>query len=138
MACGCSDSGCNCFLSGANGISITGNGAQGNPYVISAPASSNDAVTVVATNYTITTANHTIIVNSTAAPVNVKLPAAASVGERYEIKDYGATGLGNTTVNAVTIDPNGNTIDGLLTPYTLIGDGDSITVVWIGTGWAVV
>lgn len=36
MACGCVDS-CNCFIQGANGISVTGSGSAGSPYVITAP-----------------------------------------------------------------------------------------------------
>lgn len=79
----------------------------------------------------------TVLVDSSAAPVTVTLPAAPTAGMRFEIKDYGATGAGFTTTNAVNIDPNGNNIDGDPSVRTLVSDGDALTLISNGSDWAI-
>lgn len=52
MACGCIDSSCGCVVTAGTGITVTGSGSSGNPYIISssgsetpfAATSSNDAI----------------------------------------------------------------------------------------------
>lgn len=137
MACGCTES-CTCIIVGINGITVTGNGSSGSPYSIGQSAL-NDTVTTVTIDTTLTNAQSGVVVfvDSTAAPVEITLPAAPTSGVRFIIKDYGATGLGNTSVNAVTVNPGANNIDGLPGPF-LYGpsDGDSHTFVSNGSDWA--
>lgn len=78
----------------------------------------------------------TLLVDNTAIPITIRLPAAPAAGQRIEVKDYGNTGAGNAATNNITINGSvfGNDIDGAAADYVILDDGDSATFVFDGTG----
>jgi hypothetical protein len=65
------------------------------------------SVTLVSANFTATTTNHVILVNTSAART-ITLPASPVDGQVYHIKDR----TGNALSNNITVAGNGNNIDG--------------------------
>lgn len=77
-----------------------------------------------------------IFVDSTSGPVDVELPDPHTAGRRVTVKDFGADGSGNTTVNLVTISPGGAAkIEGVASAISLTQDKESATFVGNGTNW---
>jgi len=77
----------------------------------------------------------TVLVNSAAAPRLITLPAAPLTGQIYEIRDQGSTGVGNSATNNITIDPNGNNIDGSGANLVLNQNGAGIIIAYNGFNW---
>lgn len=100
-------------------------------------ASGTAPVDTIVVDTTIDASYQTVLVDSSAGPVEVTLPAVPSAGLRFDIKDYGPTGAGFTTTNAVTINPNGNNIDGDPSIRTLVSDGDAFTLISNGSDWGI-
>lgn len=116
-------------------ISVSGSGLR----VDCCPAGAVP-VDTISSNTTVDNTYQVILVDSEtlAAPVTITLPAVHTAGQRYEIKDYGASGAGYTTTMLVAIDPNGNNIDGSGSVIGLAVDGESKTLVSNGTDWATI
>jgi hypothetical protein len=85
------------------------------------------AVAIVNANYTATTTNHVLLVN-TAAARTITLPASPVDGQVYHIKDKS----GNALTNNITIAGNGNDIDGAGSA-TINTDYGSLYVVYSST-----
>lgn len=113
------------LIAGA-GLTITQNA---NDLTIAATGATASNVTTRVADYSPTGANDVILVNCTAQPVNILLPAASTVtGKIFQIKKIDATS------NTLIIDGNGSeTIDGMLTAstttqyvsYTIVSDGSN-------------
>lgn len=95
-----------------------------------------DTVVTITTSSAINPADRVILVDSTGGDVNVTLPYPTS-GERHGVKDYGATGLGYSSVNPVTVDPGVYYIDGVAGPY-LLNNNEGLNFVGTGTDWIVI
>jgi len=143
--CGCSDA-CTCSVTGTGGITVTGDGSTGNPYVIDGTGAGGGGgatvldVQTITTDTTIDDTYDVVLVDSETpgTPVEITLPLAVTAGKHLGIKDYGAGGAGFTQTQAVTVNPNGNSIDGSVATSIFPTDGDSLTLVGTGTDWAVV
>jgi hypothetical protein len=77
----------------------------------------------------------TVLVNSSAAATTVTLPAAPAVGQIYEVRDVGSTGAGFSATNNITINRNGNTIDGVAANLVLSQNGRGVVLVYDGFKW---
>ncbi|GAA0555046.1 autotransporter outer membrane beta-barrel domain-containing protein [Chitinophaga japonensis] len=90
------------------------------------------AITTVNTDYAMTVADNTVLVNP-AAPVTITLPAAAGIrGRIYTIKKIGG-GLDN----AVTIVPAAGQIEGGAS-YPIYNDWTFVTLQTDGTNWYII
>jgi len=195
MACGCVDSSCSCVINGANGITVSGSGSAGNPFIIdgagvtgptfaavngggltitpggtaghtptftididpasTAPVSvsgsglrvdccapgAQPVDTVAADTLLVEGVHFTVLVDNTAMPIEIDLPLTPTHGTRFEIKDYGNSGAGNSSVNAITIDPNvGDTIEAVASYVMNTGDGEAVTIVYdsLISNWVIV
>ena len=88
----------------------------------------------VTTTYAIsaTGADHTILCDATGGAFTVSLPATPTpTGRQYQVKKI------DSTVNAITIAGNGNTIDGVAS-FALMTQYETVTLQWDGTEWWVV
>jgi hypothetical protein len=83
--------------------------------------------------YQVMTDNFYIIVDSSAEPTTIILPPAPQEGNRFVIKD----GAGNSGSNAITIEGNGNTIDGEPL-YVIQNDYGFVGVLFDGFEWKVI
>jgi hypothetical protein len=85
-------------------------------------------------NYTATSADNTILANTTTAAISITLPAAGSItGRIYTIKKIGTGGIDNQ----LTINPGGGTIDGGAS-YTIYNDWTYVTLQTDGSNWYVI
>jgi hypothetical protein len=84
-------------------------------------------------NYTFATANLVIINKAVGAATTVFLPPTPVIGGEYVVKD----GKGDAGTNAITLDGNGHTIDGLGT-YGIGVNYGSVTLFFDGTGFLVI
>jgi len=86
-----------------------------------------------AANYNVLASDDFIAITSLSATFNIVLPATPTLGDIYEIKDT----TGNADTFPVTVDGNGNNIDGA-------GDFDftqsygSASFIWTGTQWSII
>ena len=96
---------------------------------LTAATSSNNPITTVSTNTTLTTSNYTVLVDATAGPWTITLPAAASsTGHQFNIKKI-------DNIANVVVDGNGaETIDGAAT-VTLATQWSSVNIQSNGTAW---
>ncbi len=85
------------------------------------------AVAIASANYTATTANHVILVDTTAART-ITLPASPVDGQVFHIKDKSGSAL----TNNITIAGNGNNIDGAGTA-SINTDYGSLYIVYSST-----
>lgn len=92
-------------------------------------------VHILAANTTLTAAHRHVLVNSAAAPRTITLPAAPLTGQIYEIRDVGSTGAGASATNNITINRNGNTIDGVAANLILSTNGVGVVLAWDGFKW---
>lgn len=74
--------------------------------------------------------DHIVLVDSTDDVVTVTLPAAPAAGTIYQIKDAG----GMAETNPITIDGNGNNIDGAAS-FEMGVDYQSASVIFDGAAW---
>lgn len=79
--------------------------------------------------YTIIAANSAIIVDTSAART-INMPAIPATGQLNVIKD----GSGTANVNNITVQGNGNNIDGAAS-QTMNVSYQSMTLIWNGTQW---
>lgn len=86
----------------------------------------------VITSYTLLPGDDLVIVNNT-APVTMTLPASPEEHKEYKIKD----GNGNASSFNITIDGNGNLIDGLTT-FVMSSDNQSTDLIFDGTKWLII
>jgi hypothetical protein len=92
------------------------------------------SITTVNSNYTLTAADNTILVNTTAGAVTVTLPAPTNfAGRIYTIKKIGTGGIDNE----LTITPASGTIDNG-TSYVIYNDWTFVTMQTDGTNWYVI
>lgn len=91
--------------------------------------------TITTTPVTLDDTYRTVLVDSTTLAITVQLPAAPTAGQWYEIKDIGSGGVGNASNNNITVDNNGNAIDGVAGVVTITSDGGSLVVVSDGSNW---
>jgi hypothetical protein len=73
--------------------------------------------------------------NTTSSAFTVTLPATPSAGDIVAFKDYANT----FDTNVLTIDPNGNKVNGVVGNVTLDTEGRSVTVIYVDStkGWLV-
>jgi len=83
--------------------------------------------------YTVLITDYIIAADSTSGIIICTLPAAPAIGETYIIKDV----VGNSLVNNITLDGNGNNIDGSAT-YPININYQSITIVFTGNQWSII
>jgi hypothetical protein len=76
------------------------------------------------------TANQYISVDTSSGAVTITLPATTTAGDFVVIADNG-----NATTNNITIDPNGNNINGFAGNKTVSVDYTIVTLVSDGTDW---
>lgn len=91
--CGCSGTSCNCVVKAGNGTTVSGNGSQGSPYIVS-----STPVTVTDTN----SVDLTLAGQNISADVNISTTAGNALTED-------ATGLyvpGGTPVTVAPLDTN--------------------------------
>jgi hypothetical protein len=71
--------------------------------------------------------------NTTSAGFTVTLPATPSAGDQVQLVDY----AGTFDTNNLSIDPNGNKIEGLTTNFKLTGDREGVILTYIDAtqGW---
>lgn len=91
------------------------------------------ATRTVTANYTVTTSDEVIIVGAIAAGITITLPSSPTAGDVYVIKDQ----LGNSDIFQITVDGNGNNIDGAST-YVINTEFTSITVVFANGTWSII
>jgi len=92
------------------------------------------AVTTITSNYTLTAADNTVLVNTTSAAIAVTLPAPGSIAGRiYTIKKIGTGGIDNE----LTITPASGTIDGGAN-YKIYNDWTYVTLQTDGTNWFII
>lgn len=89
--------------------------------------------TVYPTGYTIVASDDVISVTSIGAAFTVYLPANPATGDTYTIKDSG----GNAGLNTITVNGNGNNIDGALT-YPMSTNYESFDVIYNGSEWSAI
>ena len=73
-----------------------------------------------------------ILVDTTNGPVTITLPVFPTLGTTISIVDGG-----NASVNNITIDPDGKTINGTLANITIAGNYGAATLVSDGVNWTV-
>lgn len=95
-------------------------------------------VTTTAVNLALTDTHRTVLVDSSGAPRTITLPAAPLTGQLYEIRDVGVTGAGSSATNNITINRNGNTIDGVAANLVINQDGAGVVLVFDGTKWVTI
>lgn len=88
---------------------------------------------VTTNNYVITNDNDVVVVDSTISALTIKLPPSPAAGDTYDIKD----GVGIAATNNITVDGNGNTIDGFTT-IPLAFNYSSVTLIYNGTEWNII
>jgi hypothetical protein len=140
MACGCSDT-CNCILAAGPGISVSGAGTIASPYTITNTGDiggGSTPVDMVGADLTLTSANGVVLVDTTGGAVTITLPATHTAGTQFTIKDYGVAGEGNADVTPITVDPNGNAIDGDPSNFIISDLQGAYTIVSNGTDWAII
>jgi len=76
----------------------------------------------------VASAGEQILANTSSTALTIDLPASPSVGDRIRVIDAGA-GLGTFGTNSVTIDGNGNTIQGQ-TDVVISSDGQNVELVF--------
>jgi hypothetical protein len=71
--------------------------------------------------------------NTTSAGFTVTLPATPAAGDQIQLVDY----AGTADTNAITINPNGNKIEGGTANVSLIGEREGVTLTYIDStqGW---
>lgn len=84
-------------------------------------------------NYTIVNGDYFIGIGTLSSNIIISLPSSPSTSDQYIIKDVNGT-VGDGYI--VTIDGNGNDIDGQVT-FILAQNYSSITVVYTGAQWSV-
>jgi len=94
------------------------------------PTTSTGFSSIVLSDYSLTSSDYTIVVDASSNTVDITLPSAPQVGRMYVIKCEDDT-------NTVTIDRNGNNIDGDASDLTLIED-EVVQLQFNGTGWFII
>lgn len=96
-------------------------------------------INTVSSNTTLNSTHRTVLVNSSAGAVDITLPATPLSGQVYEVKDYGASGAGSSSTNAITIvrGDSGHRINGLLSDFVINEDGRGFILVFDGSNWVV-
>lgn len=89
-------------------------------------------VTSITTTYPVVATDDFIAITTLAAPFTITLPATPTVGDEYQIKDT----TGNAGASNVTVDGNGNNIDGIST-FLLSQPYASATFTFAGGQWSV-
>jgi len=128
-----------CGVTLSNSGSITNSGTITNTGTISGGTITGTIDNQVNWDTTAKTANFTAVagngyfVNTTSGAITVTLPATPSAGDLVGIKDYANT----ANTNNITIDRNGEPIQGTANNFTISVAGTSITLIYVdGTqGW---
>ena len=97
-----------------------------------APGGNGYAYVAVSSN-TPMSANTKYIVNTDTTSVTLTLPATPAIGQEVGVID----GTGNASINAITLDRNGNKIQGLAENMTISSDRAAFTLVYYNStnGW---
>lgn len=88
------------------------------------------SVITVTSDYLIISYNYLVLADTSSGNITVTLPASPATGDTYCIKKFVAA-------NTLTIDGNGNTIDGAAT-LSLTVRYQSYTLTFTGTEWSIV
>jgi hypothetical protein len=89
------------------------------------------AVNPQTSNYNILVTDDVIAVGSLSGTITIYMPSTPNNGDAYDIKDT----LGSAATYNITIDGNGNNIDGVST-YVMTINYQSATLVWTGANWS--
>ena len=129
-------------ISGSNITPNTGSGISVGGFVGNSLATFNSAIDykVIVLNsiqtsntYTILSSDYIISVGAGVSnPLTIVLPSSPILGRTLYVKDEGL----DASVNNITIDGNGNTIDGALT-FTMNVELQSVMLTYNGTEWMV-
>ncbi len=92
-----------------------------------------ETVVSSAINYAVLSTDQNVLIDTTAGNVSAQLEAAPAQGRKVTIKNIG------TGANTMTIDRNGNNIEGAAADVTTITPGESFTLIYDATyKWAVI
>lgn len=116
----------------AKAVMIGNNGAANSTMQVEGSISM--AVKTVTANYAATSADNTILANTTSTAVSITLPSATNISGRiYTIKKIGTGGLDKE----LTITPAGGTIDGG-SSFVIYNDWSYVTLQTDGTNWFII
>jgi hypothetical protein len=118
---------------GTSGQVIQTNGSGVLSFVTVTADGTADWDTTVKTSDFTATSNKGYFVNTTSASVTVTLPSTPSAGDEVIILDY----AGTADTNNITVNPNGNKIEGQTSNLLITGDREGLRLVYIDStqGW---
>lgn len=97
----------------------------------SSPTNSTLSIVLKTASYTVTASDYTVLMDSSAGNRTVTLPASPVSGEIHNIKKI-------ATTNTVTVNGNGNTVDGSAT-FSITSLNQNVTVQFLSsTGWLII
>lgn len=89
--------------------------------------------TPVSYPYNVDTIDYFIAADTTSAAVTINLNSSPNTGQNIIVKDVN----GNALINNVTVNGNGNNIDGSAS-FTINTNYQSVTLIFNGTEWSVI
>ena len=113
--------------------SVSGSGATGVGQLSFSEVSGGISWQAVKTSGFTAVAGEGYFCNTTSSAFTVTLPSSPSAGNQIQLVDY----AGTFDTNALTVDPNGNKIEGATSDLVLAGERSGVTITYIDStqGW---